>query len=108
MRRDCPRHEDSAAQITVKIKKLMLSKNQVVRAYRGFLGRDPKNDAVIKQHRRVAKLMVDGGLIVICSFISPCKAERDMIRGLVADGEFLEVFVDTPIEECERRDLKGL
>jgi bifunctional enzyme CysN/CysC len=62
----------------------------------------------IRRAGEVAKLMVDGGLIVICSFISPYKAERDMVRGLVGDGEFLEVFVDTPIEECERRDPKGL
>jgi bifunctional enzyme CysN/CysC len=62
----------------------------------------------IRRAGEVAKLMADSGLIVICSFISPYKAERDMVRGLVADGEFLEVFVDTPIEECERRDPKGL
>ncbi|WP_407175739.1 sulfate adenylyltransferase subunit CysN [Bradyrhizobium sp. STM 3562] len=62
----------------------------------------------IRRVGEVAKLMVDSGLIVICSFISPYRAERKMIRGLVGDGEFLEVFVDTPIEECERRDPKGL
>lgn len=52
--------------------------------------------------------MVDSGLLVICSFISPYKAERDMVRDLVGDGEFIEVFVDTPIGECVRRDPKGL
>ncbi|WP_027534863.1 sulfate adenylyltransferase subunit CysN [Bradyrhizobium sp. WSM3983] len=56
----------------------------------------------------VAKLMVDSGLLVICSFISPYKAERDMVRDAVGDGEFIEVFVDTPIGECVRRDPKGL
>lgn len=56
----------------------------------------------------VAKLMVDSGLLVICSFISSCKAERDMVRDLVGNGEFIEVFVDTPIGECVRRDPKGL
>lgn len=56
----------------------------------------------------VAKLMVDSGLLVICSFISPCKAERGMVRDAVGDGEFIEVFVDTPIGECVRRDPKGL
>ncbi|MBR0723734.1 sulfate adenylyltransferase subunit CysN [Bradyrhizobium manausense] len=62
----------------------------------------------IRRVGEVAKLMVDGGLIVICSFISPYKAERDMVRGLVAEGDFVEVFVNTPIEECMRRDPKGL
>jgi bifunctional enzyme CysN/CysC len=52
--------------------------------------------------------MTESGLIVLCSFISPYRAERDMVRNLVADGEFIEVFVDTPIEECIRRDPKGL
>jgi bifunctional enzyme CysN/CysC len=51
---------------------------------------------------------VDAGLIVLCSFISPYAAERDMVRRLVPDGEFIEVFIDTPIDECARRDPKGL
>jgi bifunctional enzyme CysN/CysC len=62
----------------------------------------------IRRVGEVAKLMLDGGLIVICSFISPYKAERDMVRNLVGDGEFFEVFVDTPIDECAKRDPKGL
>lgn len=62
----------------------------------------------IRRVGEVAKLMVDGGLIVICSFISPYKAERDMVRSLVTEGDFIEVFVNTPIEECMRRDPKGL
>ena len=62
----------------------------------------------IRRAGEVARLMVDSGLIVICSFISPYKAEREMVRALVGDGEFIEVFVDTPIEECVRRDPKGL
>ncbi|WOH64118.1 sulfate adenylyltransferase subunit CysN [Bradyrhizobium sp. BWA-3-5] len=62
----------------------------------------------IRRAGEVAKLMVDSGLIVICSFISPYKAERDMVRDFVSDGEFIEVFVDTPIDECVRRDPKGL
>jgi bifunctional enzyme CysN/CysC len=47
-------------------------------------------------------------LIVIVAFISPFRAERQMARSLFADGEFVEVFVDTPLDECERRDVKGL
>jgi bifunctional enzyme CysN/CysC len=62
----------------------------------------------IRRAGEVAKLMVDAGLIVIGSFISPYKAERDMVRGLVGEGEFIEVFVDTPLEECVQRDPKGL
>jgi bifunctional enzyme CysN/CysC len=62
----------------------------------------------IRRVGEVAKLIIEGGLIVLCSFISPYRAERDMVRRLVPDGEFLEVFVDTPIDECIRRDPKGL
>ena len=62
----------------------------------------------IRRAGEVAKLMTESGLIVLCSFISPYRAERRMVRNLVADGEFIEVFVDTPIEECMRRDPKGL
>jgi bifunctional enzyme CysN/CysC len=62
----------------------------------------------IRRVGEVAKLMVESGLIVLCSFISPYRAEREAIRRLVGDGEFIEVFVDTPIEECIERDPKGL
>jgi len=51
---------------------------------------------------------VDAGLIVIVSFISPFRAERRMARELVGPGEFLEVFVDTPLADAEKRDVKGL
>jgi bifunctional enzyme CysN/CysC len=47
-------------------------------------------------------------LIVLCAFISPFRAERQVVRDLVGESEFIEVFVDTPIEECRRRDPKGL
>jgi bifunctional enzyme CysN/CysC len=62
----------------------------------------------IRRAGEVAKLMTESGLIVLCSFISPYQSERDMVRNLVSAGEFFEVFVDTPIEECIRRDPKGL
>jgi bifunctional enzyme CysN/CysC len=62
----------------------------------------------IRRVSEVAKLMTEAGLIVLVSFISPFRAERRMARGLFADGEFAEVFVDTPIEVCEQRDAKGL
>jgi len=62
----------------------------------------------IRRVGEVAKLLVDAGLIVLCSFISPYRAEREMVRRLVSEGEFVEVFVDTPIDECAWRDPKGL
>jgi bifunctional enzyme CysN/CysC len=62
----------------------------------------------IRRIAEVAKLMVDAGLIVIVSFISPYRAERRLARSLFADSEFVEVFVDAPLAECERRDAKGL
>jgi bifunctional enzyme CysN/CysC len=62
----------------------------------------------IRRVAEVAKLMVDAGLVVLVSFISPFRAERRMARELFADDEFLEVFVDTPLEVAETRDVKGL
>jgi bifunctional enzyme CysN/CysC len=62
----------------------------------------------IRRVGEVAKLMTEAGLIVICSFISPFRAERQMVRELTAPTAFLEIFVDTPLEECIRRDPKGL
>ena len=62
----------------------------------------------IRRIGEVAKLMTDAGLIVLCSFISPFRAERRMVRELLDPGEFLEIFVDTPLEECIARDPKGL
>lgn len=62
----------------------------------------------IRRVAEVAKLMADAGLIVIVSFISPFRAERQMARELMESGEFIEVFVDTPFEECAKRDPKGL
>ena len=62
----------------------------------------------IRRVAEVAKLMVDAGLIVLVSFISPFRAERRMARALFAEGEFLEVFVDTPLAVAEQRDAKGL
>ena len=53
-------------------------------------------------------MMVESGLIVLCAFISPYRAEREMVRSFVAEGEFIEVFVDAPIKDCIERDPKGL
>lgn len=62
----------------------------------------------IRRVAEVSKLMIDAGLIVLASFISPFASERQMARRLFNAGEFIEVFVDTPLVECERRDVKGL
>lgn len=62
----------------------------------------------IRRIGEMAKLFADAGLIVLTAFISPFIADRKMVRELVGQGEFIEVFMDTPLVECERRDPKGL
>jgi bifunctional enzyme CysN/CysC len=62
----------------------------------------------IRRVGEVARLMTEAGLIVVCSFISPFRAERGMVRELTAPAAFVEIFVDTPLDECIRRDPKGL
>jgi bifunctional enzyme CysN/CysC len=62
----------------------------------------------IRRIGEVAKLMTDAGLIVITAFISPFRAERQLVRDMMEEGEFLEIYIDTPLEVAERRDVKGL
>jgi bifunctional enzyme CysN/CysC len=62
----------------------------------------------IRRIGEVAKLMADAGLIVLTAFISPFRAERQMVRAMLPEGEFIEIFVDTPLEVAEQRDVKGL
>jgi bifunctional enzyme CysN/CysC len=62
----------------------------------------------IRRVGEVAKLMTDAGLIVLTAFISPFRAEREMVRAMLPEGDFFEIFIDTPIAEAERRDPKGL
>jgi bifunctional enzyme CysN/CysC len=62
----------------------------------------------IRRVGEVAKLMADAGLIVVTAFISPFRAERQMVRDMMPEGEFIEIFIDTPLAEAERRDVKGL
>jgi len=68
------------------------------------------NDRIenIRRIGEVVKLFTDAGLIVLSAFISPFESDRQLVRELVAEGEFIEVFVDTPLYECEQRDPKGL
>ena len=62
----------------------------------------------IRRIAETAKLFVDAGVIVLTAFISPFRSERNLARGLLKEGEFIEIFVDTPLEVCEQRDPKGL
>lgn len=69
------------------------------------------NESRVENIRRigeVSKLFLDSGCIVITAFISPFNSDRELVRELVEDGEFIEVFIDTPLEVCENRDPKGL
>ncbi len=72
----------------------------------GFSDKDRVEN--IRRISEVAKLFVDSGLVVLTAFISPFQTDRDFCRNLLAEGEFIEVFVDTPLEVCEQRDPKGL
>jgi bifunctional enzyme CysN/CysC len=62
----------------------------------------------IRRVAEVAKLFIEAGMIVLVSFISPYRAERMLARACVDAGEFIEIYVDTPVDECRRRDPKGL
>jgi adenylylsulfate kinase len=62
----------------------------------------------IRRIGEVAKLFNDAGLVALTAFISPYRADRDKVRALMTEGDFLEVLVDCPVEECEKRDVKGL
>ena len=62
----------------------------------------------VRRVGEVAKLFTEAGMVVLCSFISPFKAERRVVRELLAEGDFIEIFVDTPLEDCMKRDPKGL
>lgn len=62
----------------------------------------------IRRIGEISKLFVDAGIIVLTAFISPFRQERDLVRNLVGDGEFVEIYMGTPLETCEKRDPKGL
>ena len=72
----------------------------------GFSKEDRREN--IRRTGEVCRLLHDAGLIVIASFISPFQSDRDFVRSRIPKGEFVEVFVDTPLEVCEQRDVKGL
>ena len=72
----------------------------------GFSPEDRKEN--IRRIGEVAKLFIDAGLLVMTAFISPYREDREMVRELVEEGEFIEAYVKCPLEECERRDPKGM
>ena len=72
----------------------------------GFSDQDREEN--IRRVAEVGKLFVDAGLITLSAFISPFKRDREIARELLDQGEFIEVFIDTPLSECEKRDPKGL
>ena len=62
----------------------------------------------IRRIGEVSKLFIDAGIVVLTAFVSPFREDRNLVRSFVNEGEFVEIFVDTPLEECELRDVKGL
>ncbi|NQZ11330.1 MAG: adenylyl-sulfate kinase [Algicola sp.] len=91
------------------IKTYLLDGDNVRHGLCGDLGfSDNDRQENIRRVGEVAKLMSDAGQITLSAFISPFRKERQDVRDLVADGEFIEVFVDTPFEVCAKRDPKGL
>jgi adenylylsulfate kinase len=72
----------------------------------GFSMEDRKEN--IRRISEVAKLFLDSGVIVLCSFVSPTKEIRALAKSIIGEADFVEVFVDTPLEVCEKRDVKGL
>jgi adenylylsulfate kinase len=72
----------------------------------GFTDKDREEN--IRRIGEVAKLFMEAGVIVLAAFISPYRADRERVRGMVEHGDFLEIFCDSPIEICETRDVKGL
>jgi len=62
----------------------------------------------LRRIAEVSKIMIDAGIVTIAAFISPLKENRDLVRKIVGEGNLLEIFINTSLEECERRDVKGL
>jgi len=72
----------------------------------GFSPEDRKENQ--RRVAEVANLFIDAGVVCLAAFISPLQSDREMVRNIIGSGRFLEVFIETPLEECERRDVKGL
>lgn len=88
---------------------MLLDGDQVRHGINGDLGFSPEDRTEnIRRIGELSSLFFRQGSVVLCTFVSPFQADRDRARGLLPDGRFVEVFVDTPLEECEKRDVKGL
>ena len=86
----------------------VLDGDNVRHGLNGDLGFAPEDrEENIRRIGEVAKLFTDAGVLVLCAFVSPYRADRDRIRALLAPGDFIEVHVSTSLQECERRDTKG-
>ena len=92
-----------------KIKTYSLDGDNIRKGINNDLGFAPKDRTEnIRRIAEVANLMVDAGLVVLAAFVSPYKKDRENIRTIVKDVNFVEIFVNTSLQECERRDVKGL
>ena len=93
----------------VGVQTVLLDGDQVRHGLSGDLGFSREDRAEnIRRVGEVAALFCRAGTVVVCAFVSPFAADRARVRGRSPEGRFVEVFVDTPLEECERRDPKGL
>ncbi|KAA3623825.1 MAG: adenylyl-sulfate kinase [Flavobacterium sp.] len=97
------------ALVEKKIHTYTLDGDNVRRGLNNNLGFSPEDRTEnIRRIAEVANLMIDAGLVVLAAFVSPYQKDRERIRSIVGDQQYVEIFVNTPLEECERRDVKGL
>ena len=88
---------------------MLLDGDQVRHGINGDLGFSPEDRTEnIRRIGELSSIFFRQGSVVLCTFVSPFRADRERARGLIPEGRFVEVFIDTPIEECEKRDVKGL
>ena len=91
------------------IQTMLLDGDQVRHGINGDLGFSPEDRTEnIRRIGELSSIFFRQGSLVLCTFVSPFRADRERARGLIPEGRFVEVFIDTPIEECEKRDVKGL
>jgi adenylyl-sulfate kinase len=102
-------NELEKALFAKKIHTYLLDGDNVRKGLNNNLSFSPEDRSEnIRRIAEVANLMIDAGLVVLASFVSPYREDRENVKRIVGYNNFIEVFVNTPIEECERRDVKGL